>query len=212
MPRELSPYKMAELKTLCVFCGSSPGCRDIYREQAVELGTLLAKCGIDLVYGAGNIGLMGVLADACLAGGGRVVGVIPGHLVSLEVCHQGLSDLRIVDSMQERKQLMLDLSDAFLALPGGVGTIDEIFEMLVLNQLGIHGKPCGLLNTNGYYDYLIQFLQTMTSERFLLKEHFELLALDNDVTAIVERLTADCRGSSKLAPDDWLERHVNADA
>src|SRR6266481_626511 len=137
------------LRAVCVFCGSSFGRRAEYREAAEELGRLLARRGISLVYGGGNVGLMGVIADACLGAGGRVVGVMPRSMVDREIAHLGLTELHVVESMHERKALMADLSDAFIALPGGYGTLEEFAEVVTWSQLGIQVKPCGLLNVEG---------------------------------------------------------------
>jgi uncharacterized protein (TIGR00730 family) len=155
------------LRSICVFCGSSVGLRPEYSLAAAEIGRLLATRGIRLVYGAGNVGLMGVLADAALAARGEVIGVIPQMLVDKELAHRGLSELRIVGSMHERKALMAELSDAFLALPGGLGTFEELCEILTWSQLGIHAKPCGCLNVLGYFDPLLAMLDRAVSERFL---------------------------------------------
>ncbi len=155
------------LRSICVFCGSSVGARPEYAAAAAETGRLLAERGIRLVYGAGNVGLMGVLADAALAAGGEVIGVIPQMLVDKELAHRGLAELRIVGSMHERKALMAELSDAFLALPGGLGTFEELCEILTWSQLGIHAKPAGCLNVLAYFDPLLALLDRAVSERFL---------------------------------------------
>jgi len=174
----------------------------VYREITRQIGELLATSGIGLVYGGGNVGLMGILADAALAAGGDVIGIIPGDLVRREVGHPGLTDLRIVGTMHERKALMADLSDAFLALPGGMGTLDELFEILTWAQLGIHNKPVGLLNTNNYYAPLIALLDHMTTERFLRPEHRVLALVDNDATRLLARF------AEYQAPtvEKWLDR------
>jgi len=151
---------------------------------------VLTRRGLGLVYGGGNIGLMGVLADAMLAAGGEVIGVIPRSLVAREVAHHGVSELRIVDTMHQRKALMNDLSDAFIALPGGFGTLDEFFEILTWSQLGIHGKPCGLLNVSGYYDSLLAMLDHAVTERFLRPAHRELVIAETDADALIQRLIA----------------------
>ena len=154
------------LRRVCVFCGSSPGARPAYRAAAEELGRLLAARGLGLVYGGGNVGLMGVLADAALAAGGEVIGVIPRALVDLEVAHTGVRDLRVVDSMHERKATMTELADAFVALPGGIGTLEELIEVFTWSQLGLHAKPLGVLNTAGYYDKLGAFLDHGVEQGF----------------------------------------------
>lgn len=160
---------MQELKSLTVFCGSSSGNESIYMEQARVLGLTLARQGITLIYGGARVGLMGAVADGALEAGGKVIGVIPGFLQTKEIAHEKLSDLIIVNSMHERKTRMNDLSDGVIALPGGFGTLDELFEMLTWGQLGLHKKPIGLLNIDGYYDDLVYMVQTMT-ERGFLKE------------------------------------------
>jgi len=152
---------------VCVFCGSSTGVRAEYAGAAAELGTLIARRGLDLVYGGGHVGLMGVAADAALRAGAEVIGVITQALKDREVAHDGLSQLHVVRTMHERKARMAELSDAFLVLPGGIGTLEELFEVYTWGQLGEHTKPVGILNTNGYYDGLISFLHTMQAEGFL---------------------------------------------
>ena len=158
---------MAGVKRICVFCGSNVGVRPAYRQAAEELAGALVTRKIGLVYGGGNIGLMGVLADAMLAGGGEVHGVIPHALVAREVAHAGLSKLHVVGSMHERKQLMADLADGFIALPGGFGTFEEFCEAVTWSQLGIHKKPCGLLNVEGYFDHLVALFDHAVQEHFL---------------------------------------------
>lgn len=177
------------LRRIAVFCGANSGAAPVYADAARGLGALLGSHGIELVYGGGRVGLMGVLADACLRAGGRVTGVIPQALADREVAHRGLTHLRVVASMHERKALMASLSDAFLALPGGYGTWDELFEALTWSQLGIQGKACGLLNVAGYYDPLIAMVDAAVSEGFIHADHRGLLMADTDPTRILERLT-----------------------
>jgi len=177
------------LKRVGVFCGSSSGVNALYTEAARAVGKLLCRRGVELVYGGGNVGLMGVLADACLAEGGRVIGVIPQALVDKEVAHQGLTELRVVSSMHERKAAMAELSDAFAALPGGYGTWEELFEMLTWTQLGIQRKACGLLNVNGYYDPLLELADQAVSEGFLREANRELLLSDDEPERLLERLS-----------------------
>ncbi len=155
------------MKTVCVYCGSNAGARAVYAQRAVELGERLAGAGMTLVYGGGNVGLMGILADAALARGGDVVGVIPQQLVEWEVAHPGLTRLEVVANMHERKARMFDLSDAFVALPGGFGTLDEMFEMLTWRQLGLGDKPCAFLDVEGFFEPLVAQLDRMVEERFL---------------------------------------------
>jgi uncharacterized protein (TIGR00730 family) len=176
------------LRRLCIFCGSSFGARPIYRESAWAVGRLLAEREIELVYGGGNVGLMGVVADACLAAGGRVIGVIPQALADKEVAHAGLTALHLVNSMHERKAKMADLSDAFLAMPGGYGTWDEFCEVLTWAQLGIHEKPCALWNIDGYYDPLLAMADQAVTESFLRPENRALLLADTDVLRLLDRL------------------------
>lgn len=166
------------LKRICVFCGSSAGARPAYANAARALGGELARRGLELVYGGGNVGLMGIVADATLAAGGRVTGVIPRALVSRELAHTGLTAQHVVSSMHERKQLMHDLSDAFIALPGGLGTFEELLETLTWSQLGIHRKPCGLLNVEGFYDPLLALLDHATAEKLVRAEHRATLVHD----------------------------------
>jgi len=165
------------MKRICVFAGSSSGVRAEYLGAASDLGKLFAARGIELVYGGARVGLMGAVADAVLAGGGRVTGVIPKALVEKEVAHDGLTDLRIVTSMHQRKALLADLSDAFIALPGGWGTLDEMFEILTWAQLGLHRKPCGLLNVLGYFARLLSFLDHTMEEGFVRREYGALLSV-----------------------------------
>jgi uncharacterized protein (TIGR00730 family) len=178
------------VKRVCVFSGSSPGADIAYRAAATDLGHGLADRGIELVYGGAYVGLMGTLADAALEGGGHVIGVIPQSLVDREIAHPGISDLRIVDSMHERKAQMADLSDAFVALPGGVGTLEELFEVYTWNQLGLHAKPLGLLNVRGYFDGLARFLDHAVAERFVTPKHRAMLLVDEDLGALLDGLDA----------------------
>ena len=183
---------------ICVFCGSNPGVRPTYAEAARKVGAALARRKIGLVYGGGSVGLMGAVADAALAGGGEVIGVIPGTLVARELAHSGLADLRVVGSMHERKALMAELSDAFLTLPGAFGTLDETCEMLTWNQLGIHEKPCGILDVDGYYGPLLRFLDRAVEEGFLGAETRALLVRDDEPERLLARLlerVPDPRGS-----------------
>lgn len=178
------------MRRVCVFAGSSPGSRPVYAEAARALGSALASRQIELVYGGGNVGLMGVLADSVLEAGGRVTGVIPGALMAREVGHRGLSDLRVVASMHERKALMAELSDGFIALPGGWGTLDELFEILTWGQLGLHGKPVGLLNVAGYFDPLLAFLAHTVDEGFVRREHTSAIAVADEPGPLVASMDA----------------------
>jgi uncharacterized protein (TIGR00730 family) len=173
---------------ICVFCGSSSGRSDTYRDAAAELGQLLAAEGIGLVYGGAQCGLMGVLADAALAGRGEVIGVIPQAVVALEVAHRGLADLRVVGTMHERKALMADLSDAFITMPGGIGTLDEFFEIFTWHTLSIHHKPIGLWNVGGFFDPLLAMLDHCVREGFLSQAARELIVVERSARALVSRL------------------------
>lgn len=176
------------MKRICVYCGSSTGANPAHREAAENLGALLAARGIGLVYGGGNIGLMGVIADAALHAGGEVIGVIPDALMEKELGHAGLTKLHVVGSMHERKQLMADLSDGFIALPGGIGTFEELFETLTWQQLAFHDKPVALLNAGGFYDHLLVFLRHAADERFLRNEHLDSLLIETDSVALLDRM------------------------
>jgi uncharacterized protein (TIGR00730 family) len=175
------------IRRICVFCGSNKGADPVYVEAARELGRLFAKEGIALVYGGGSVGLMGELADAVLHAGGEAIGVIPHALWAREVGHRGLTDLRIVETMHERKAQMADLADAFIALPGGLGTFEEIFEIWTWAQLGLHTKPLGFLDTNGYYRPLMQFLDRAVREQFVRVEHRGIALLDEDPATLLRR-------------------------
>jgi uncharacterized protein (TIGR00730 family) len=178
------------LRSIAVFCGSSLGVASTYQEAAREVGRLLGRRGISLVYGGAHVGLMGVVADACLDEGGRVIGVIPEALADKEVAHRGLTELRVVGSMHERKAVMAELADAFLALPGGFGTWDELFEALTWSQLGIQNKACGLLNVNGYYDSMIEMVDRAVAEGFVHNPYRQLLVSATDVAPLLDRLVA----------------------
>jgi uncharacterized protein (TIGR00730 family) len=175
------------MKRICVYCGSSPGRDPCYAEAAQELAQALVDRNLGLVYGGAEVGLMGVVADAVLAAGGEVIGVIPRALEAKEVAHKRLTELRTVGSMHERKALMVELSDGFIALPGGLGTLDELFEVLTWAQLGLHGKPCGLLNVLGYYDALTKFLEHAVHEQFVRGSHREMLLVDTNPGHLLER-------------------------
>jgi uncharacterized protein (TIGR00730 family) len=174
------------MKRVCVFCGSSTGSRAEYTEAAALTGELIAHRGFGLVYGGGHVGLMGVLADATLRAGGSVIGIITQALLSREVAHDGLTELVVVHTMHERKARMAALSDAFIVLPGGIGTLEEFFEVWTWGQLGEHTKPVGLVNAGGYYDGLIGFLDTMRAERFLKEKHREMLIVANTSAAVLD--------------------------
>ena len=174
------------ITSVCVFAGSSMGARREYAAAARDLGRVLAERGIGLVYGGARVGLMGVTADATLAAGGRVTGVMPSALVAKEVAHNGLTDLRVVSSMHERKALMSELADAFIALPGGWGTWEEFFEVLTWSQLGLHAKPCGLLNVDDYFDRLLSFVDHSIDEGFVRREYRSMISVSVSPAALLD--------------------------
>jgi uncharacterized protein (TIGR00730 family) len=176
------------MKSICIYCGSSVGINPEWAETARRLGTVLAERRLGLVYGGGRVGLMGIVADAVLRGGGRVVGVIPEALATKEVAHDGLTELHVVAGMHERKALMAHRADAFLTLPGGIGTFEEFFETLSWAALGLHHKPMGVLNIAGYFDPLLALLDHAVAERFLRREFLDLLVVSSDPAAIVDEL------------------------
>jgi hypothetical protein len=178
------------ISRVCVFCGSSAGKRGSYAEAARSLGSLLAERSIGLVYGGASVGLMGAVADATLERGGEVVGVIPQRLVDREIAHPGLSELRVVGSMHERKALMADLSDAFVGLPGGAGTLDELFEAWTWGQLGLHRKPCGLLDVDAFFGPLLALADHLTEEGFLSAESRRIVLVDEEPARLLDRLEA----------------------
>ena len=189
------------MKSICVYCGSNAGSKPAYTERAIALGDRIAKEGLQLVYGGGNVGLMGIVADAVLAAGGEVVGVIPEQLVNWEVAHKGVTRLEVVANMHERKKRMFDLSDAFVALPGGFGTLDEMFEMLTWRQLGLGKKPCAFLGVNGFWQPLMAMLDTMVRERFLHPEQRADMWHGTDLDAMLGWM----RGYVPAQADKWLD-------
>jgi uncharacterized protein (TIGR00730 family) len=190
------------LKRICVFCGSSAGNDSAYSQAAQKLGQLLAERNIDLVYGGGKVGLMGAIAEACLSAGGSVIGVIPQMLVDKEIAHPNLTELRIVGSMHERKALMADLAEAFIALPGGYGTWEEFFEVLTWTQLGLQRKPCAVLNVNGYYDSLLAMTRRAHDDSFLRDVHRDLILSDTDPTSLLN-----CLSSYEMPRvEKWIDR------
>jgi uncharacterized protein (TIGR00730 family) len=192
----------APLGRLCVFCGSNGGGRPDYLEAARALGRVLAQRGIGLVYGGARVGLMGALADAALASGGHVLGVMPESLVAKEVAHTGLTELRVVKSMHERKAMMADLSDGFVALPGGWGTLEELFEVLTWAQLGLHRKPCGLLNVAGYFDPLLAFLDHTIDEGFVRREQRAMVTVATTPAQLLDLFAA----YEPPLVDKWITR------
>ncbi len=198
--RDEREKERVNMKRVCVNCGSSPGARPEYVRSARSLGKTLAENEIDLVYGGAEVGLMGAVADAVLEGGGSVIGVIPEFLDD-RVGHDHLSELYIVNNMHERKEKMSTLSDGFIAAPGGMGTLEEIFEVLTWAQLGLHGKPCGFLNVEGYYDHLLRFLDHATDQRFINQTHRDMVLVDGAPDALIQKMM------THQAPvvDKWLD-------
>ncbi len=193
---------MTAIRSICVFCGSSPGRDPEFARAAGDLGRLLAEREITLVYGGGHVGLMGVIADAAMDAGGDVHGVITRALQRKEVAHGGLRRLQVTESMHERKMAMADASDGVIMLPGGLGTLEEFFEAATWTQLGIQSKPCGILDVGGYFDPLIQLLDRSVEERFLRREHRDQLVIDAEPASLVDRLAAWEPGDV----DKWLNR------
>ena len=190
------------LKSVCVFCGASPGARPIYHEDAAQLGRHIAERGLTLVYGGGAVGLMGVVADAALAAGGEVIGIIPQSLERAEIGHKGLTRLEVVDGMHARKARMAELADAFIALPGGLGTLEELFEVWTWGQLGYHAKPLGLLEVDGFYARLTDFLDHLVAERFVREQHRAILQVSASPAELLARLDA----WQPTAVPKWVER------
>ena len=190
------------MRRICVCGGASPGARPAYAEATAELARLLVADGIGVVFGGGVVGLMGVLADAVLAEGGEITGVIPRALMDREIAHSDVTDMRVVGSMHERKALMAELSEAFVALPGGLGTLEELFEVYTWAQLGLHRKPCALLNVEGYFDGIAGFLAHAVEERFVRVEHLEVLMVETEPGPLVERLR-------NFEPDSLLPKWID---
>jgi uncharacterized protein (TIGR00730 family) len=176
------------MKKICIFCGSSMGFNPIYREKAVELGKVLANQQCELLYGAGSVGLMKVIADVMLENKCKVIGVITQHLVDMDVCHDKIDELVVVETMAERKKVLEDMADGFIVMPGGIGTMDEFFEAYVLSQLRVFDKPVALFNVNGYYDGIIQFIDHIAKEGFMRKEHAENLIVSDNPKELLEKM------------------------
>lgn len=191
------------MKRVCVFCGSSPGADPAFLDAARALGTALGRRGLGLVYGGASVGVMGAVADAALAAGAEVVGVIPAALASREIAHPDLHALHIVGTMHERKAMMADLSDGFIALPGGIGTLDEMAEALTWVQLGIHGKPCGFLNPAGFWHHLLAWLDHAVATRFVRPEFREVVLVDSDPESLLEAMHS---WVPKPIADKWMDR------
>ena len=190
------------MKRICVYCGSNPGKSVEFLESARTLAGALVQRDIGLVYGGASVGIMGEIADTVLARGGEVIGVIPQALVDKEVSHTGLTELRVVNSMHERKEIMADLAQGFIALPGGLGTMEEIFEVLTWAQLGFHQKPCALLNVKGYYNRLTQFLDHAVAQGFVTETHRKMLLVEEDPHSLLEVMTS----YNAPAVDKWIDR------
>jgi uncharacterized protein (TIGR00730 family) len=193
------------MKSIAIFCASSPGYDDIYMQSAYATGQIIAGKGIRLVYGGGQVGLMGAVANGALAEGGEVVGVIPHFLNRKEIGHKGVSELHVVESMHERKQMMIDLCDGVITLPGGFGTMEELFEMITWGQLGLHRKPIGLLNIEGFYDHLISFVNHMVEVGLLALESRNMLLISDDIEHLLS-LMADYEAPQK---SKWLTKEQN---
>ena len=190
------------MQSVCVYCGSSPGTDAAYAAAAASLGSLLARRGIRVVYGGGHVGLMGVLADTAIAEGGQVAGVITRALMAKEIAHQGLQQLVVVDTMHERKAAMADMADGFVMLPGGFGTLDEFFEAVTWTQLGVHSKPCGILDVNGYFKPLFDLLDEAVRQRFIRLEHRQMLIIESDPALLLDKFDL----WHPILAEKWLDR------
>ena len=190
------------MHSICIFCGSSKGMDPIYAEATEKLAKVFLNNNIDLVYGGADIGLMKIAADTVLEGGGKVIGVMPKDLADREIAHKGISEMFIVDSMAERKNKMAEISDAFIMLPGGVGTLDEFFEMMSLNQLGYMKKPLGIFNVNGFFNQLLEFISHATNEKFLRDEHRDNILCESDPDILIKKMI----NFTFTKPDEWVER------
>jgi uncharacterized protein (TIGR00730 family) len=196
------------MRSVCVYCGSNAGAKPVYTERAIALGNRLAKDGLALVYGGGNVGLMGIVADAVLEAGGEVIGVIPEQLVEWEVAHKGVTRLEVVANMHERKARMFDIADGFVALPGGFGTLDEMFEMLTWRQLGIGDKPCAFLDVDGFYAPLIAMLDRMVEERFLHEDQRRDLWHGDDIETMLGWMHSYKPASASKWMDEKRRKHL----
>jgi uncharacterized protein (TIGR00730 family) len=189
------------MNSICVFCGSSMGVKPEYRLGALELGKVLLKRKIQLIYGGANVGLMQILADTVLGGGGEAIGIMPRILIEKEVAHNNLTQMHVVDSMSERKSLMVEMSDGFIAMPGGFGTLDELAEVITYNQLRLTDKPIGILNIAGYFDPLLSFFDHITDEGFLRPEHRQNLIVDDDIDKLIEKMSQ----FQPVSMDKWIQ-------
>jgi len=193
------------MNSICVFCGSHVGEKKEYLEAASQLGKTLAEKKIKLVYGGADVGLMGMVANSCLQNGGKVTGVMPRNLVNMEVAHSRLTELKIVESMHERKALMAELADGFISLPGGIGTLEETLEVLTWSQLGLHSKPIGLLNIQGYYDQLYSFLKHVVDQGFMRSDHLTMLLIDTQEQHLVSKLET----YIPTVLSKWADKQIN---
>ncbi len=189
------------MKSVCVYCGSAIGAQPVYAEAAEELGEELVRRELKLVYGGAGVGLMGKVADTVIAGNGKVTGVMPRNLFRNEVPHNDLPDMIHVDSMHERKALMADMADCYIAMPGGLGTIEELFEILTWSQLKIHQKPCGILNVSGYYDGLLEFMDHCVDQKFIRTQHRDMLIVESDPAALLDR----CEKFQPVDVQKWVD-------
>lgn len=194
------------MKSVCVYCGSAIGAQPVYAEAAEELGEELVRRELKLVYGGAGVGLMGKVADTVIAGNGKVTGVMPRNLFRNEVPHNDLPDMIHVDSMHERKALMADLADCFIAMPGGLGTIEELFEILTWSQLKIHQKPCGILNVSGYYDGLLEFMDHCVDQKFIRTQHRDMLFVESDPATLLDR----CEKFQPVDVQKWVDLESTA--
>jgi len=190
------------MKSICVFCGSSNGAKPEYKSIAVETGRVFAEQRIKLIYGGSDVGLMGAIADSVLENGGEVIGILPEFLSQKEIAHKSLTELKLVNSMHERKEFMAELADGFIVLPGGFGTLDELFEILTWAQLGLHQKPIGILNVTGFFDILLELSNTMVAEGFVRNQHAELLIVDKSATELLEKM----RVSKTRKVEKWIQK------
>lgn len=188
------------MRRVCVFCGSNPGTNPLFKSVTQELGRCIAKAKLELVYGGGHVGLMGIVADAVLEAGGKVIGVMPESLLAKEIGHRGLTELKVVKSMHERKALMAELSDGFIALPGGFGTMEEFCEIITWAQLGFHKKPCAILNIDGFYDQLLKFFDKATECNFIKEPHRNLVLVSTSPSELLQKL----QGYKHTTLDKWV--------
>ncbi|MCP4552612.1 MAG: TIGR00730 family Rossman fold protein [Bacteroidetes bacterium] len=193
------------MKKVCIFCGSSMGKDPIYKEEATKIANYLYEQKIDLVYGGSNVGIMKILADTTLDLGGKAIGVIPQFLMDIEVGHKSLTELHVVDSMQDRKRFLVEISDGFIAFPGGIGTLDELAEILTIAQLRVYDKPLGIYNLNGFFDHLLKFIEHATNEGFIQAAHYNNLIIDDDIERLIQRM----QNFKPVQMAHWLKKIKN---